>query len=58
MMLDRGRHDGRRLLARPTVEAMTAVQLLPSQKDGAELFFGDSKGWGFGFGVTVRRTDP
>ncbi len=58
MMLDRGRHDGRRLLARPTVEAMTADQLLPSQKDGAELFFGDSKGWGFGFGVTVRRTDP
>lgn len=58
MMLDKGRHGGQRLLARPTVELMTADQLLPSQKEGAELFFGETRSWGFGLAVTLRRTDP
>ncbi len=57
MMLAKGRHDRKYLLARPTVELMTTDQLLPSQKEGAELFFGDAKSWGLGLAVTVRRTD-
>ncbi|TAJ85934.1 serine hydrolase [Reyranella sp.] len=57
MMLAKGRHGRKCLLARPTVELMTTDQLLPSQKEGAELFFGDSKSWGLGLAVTVRRTD-
>lgn len=58
MMLDKGRHGAERLLARPTVEMMTTDQLLPSQKEGAELFFGDTRSWGLGLAVTLRRTDP
>lgn len=57
MMLAKGRHGRKCLLARPTVELMTTDQLLPSQKEGAELFFGDAKSWGLGLAVTVRRTD-
>ncbi|MBN9512121.1 MAG: beta-lactamase family protein [Alphaproteobacteria bacterium] len=57
MMLAKGRHDRKYLLSRPTVELMTTDQLRPSQKEGAELFFGDAKSWGLGLAVTVRRTD-
>ncbi len=57
MMLAKGRHGGKCLLSRPTVELMTTDQLLPSQKEGAELFLGDAKSWGLGLAVTVRRTD-
>lgn len=57
MMLAKGRHGRKRLLARPTVELMTTDQLLPSQKEGADLFFGTAKSWGMGLSVTVHRTD-
>ncbi len=57
LLLDQGRYAGGRLLARPTVELMTMDHLTPGQKAGAEMFFGDSRGWGFGVGVTVRRED-
>jgi CubicO group peptidase (beta-lactamase class C family) len=58
MMLDKGRHGDKRLLARPTVELMTTDQLQPSQRKGAELFFGETRSWGLGLAVTLRRTDP
>ncbi len=57
MLLAKGRHGRKRLLSRPAVELMTTDQLLPSQKEGADLFFGEAKSWGFGLSVTVRRTD-
>jgi CubicO group peptidase (beta-lactamase class C family) len=57
MMLAKGKHGRTRLLARPTVELMTSDQLLPAQKVGAGIFFGDAKSWGLGLAVTVRRTD-
>jgi len=57
MMLAKGRHGRKRVLSRPAVELMTTDQLLPSQKEGADLFFGTTKGWGMGLSVTVRRTD-
>lgn len=60
MLLDLGRCGGGRLLARPTVLAMTADQLLPAQK-AVSVFtpgFFDSVGWGYGMAVTTRRDGP
>jgi CubicO group peptidase (beta-lactamase class C family) len=57
LLLHQGRYAGGRMLSRPTVELMTMDHLTPAQKAGAEMFFGDGRGWGFGVGVTVRRED-
>jgi CubicO group peptidase (beta-lactamase class C family) len=57
MMLDKGRHDRTRILSRATVELMTSDQLTPQQREGAGLFFGDHRSWGFGMAVDTRRTD-
>ncbi len=58
MLLDKGRHRGERILSRPSVELMTSDQLTPSQRQGAELFFGENASWGLGSAVITRRTDP
>jgi CubicO group peptidase (beta-lactamase class C family) len=55
MLLHRGRHGDARILSRPSVELMTTDQLLPAERDGAEIFFGDRASWGFGVAVTTRR---
>jgi CubicO group peptidase (beta-lactamase class C family) len=57
MMLDKGRCGRERILSRPSVELMTTDHLTPDQKAGAEIFFGDNKGWGFGVAVTTRRDE-
>lgn len=61
MMLAKGRPMGtlgrKRVLSRPAVDLMTADQLQPTQKEGAEIFFGDARSWGMGLSVTVRRTE-
>jgi CubicO group peptidase (beta-lactamase class C family) len=57
MMLNFGRHGRERLLSRLSVEAMTTDQISPEQKEGMELFLGESRGWGFGLGVINRRDD-
>ena len=57
MMLDGGRAGNERILSRPSVELMTTDQLMPEQKLGSELFFGDNRGWGFGLSVFTRRDD-
>jgi len=57
MLLNRGRYPGGRILARPTVAAMTTDQLTAEQKSGNEMFFGPGGGWGFGLAVTGRRDD-
>jgi CubicO group peptidase (beta-lactamase class C family) len=56
MLLNRGRHDGGRLLSRPAVELMTTDHLTPVQKAGNEIFLG-SGGWGFGVAVDGGRDD-
>ena len=56
MMLS-GRSRGERILSRPAIELMMTDQLTPSQKQGAELFFGNSASWGLGGAVITRRTD-
>jgi CubicO group peptidase (beta-lactamase class C family) len=53
MLLSGGVHRGHRLLARPTVEAMTTNQLPPDQV--ARFDPEGLLGWGLGLGVTLRR---
>ena len=55
MMLNKGRHGGGRLLARPTVELMTTDLLTEQQKAENTIFFGGNSGWGLGFQVFGRR---
>jgi CubicO group peptidase (beta-lactamase class C family) len=56
MLLAGGVHRGRRLLSRPTVEAMTTNQLTPAQLEAAAPSPDGALGWGLGLGVHVRRT--
>jgi CubicO group peptidase (beta-lactamase class C family) len=57
MLLAGGRHDGGRLLSRPSVATMTSDQLTAEQKARSSLVPGqwDSHGWGFGVSVVTRR---
>jgi CubicO group peptidase (beta-lactamase class C family) len=57
MMLAFGRHGAERLLARPTVEAMTTDQITPEQKAASPFLpgFWESRGWGFGVSMVTRR---
>jgi CubicO group peptidase (beta-lactamase class C family) len=59
MMLNRGTHDSKRILSRPSVETMTTDHLTPEQKAVSGLVPGyfDSHGWGFGVSVVTRRED-
>lgn len=60
MMLNKGvarRSVAERILSRPSVELMTMDHLTPEQKEGAEIFFEDHSGWGFGVAVDTRRDD-
>jgi len=57
MMLCKGRLDGTEILSRSSIELMTADQLQPSQRQGAEPFMGEHGSWGLGFGVGIRRTE-
>lgn len=57
MLLGLGRHDGGRLLARPTVELMMTDQITPEQKALSPFFpgFWEGRGWGFGGAMVSRR---
>jgi CubicO group peptidase (beta-lactamase class C family) len=57
MMLNKGRHGREQILSRASVELMTSDQLTPQQREGAELFFGDSCSWGLGVAVDIKRDD-
>lgn len=56
MLLGTGTRGNQRILARPTVEAMTTDQLTPAQRTGAEVFFQDNSSWGLGMAVSTKRT--
>jgi CubicO group peptidase (beta-lactamase class C family) len=60
MLLGGGKHGGRRILSRPSVETMTTDQLTPSQKAVSGFWPGyfDNRGWGFGVMVITRRDQP
>jgi CubicO group peptidase (beta-lactamase class C family) len=59
MMVRYGKHQGGRILSRPSVELMTADQLAPGQKANSGAFAGyfDNHGWGLGMSVSTRRDD-
>jgi CubicO group peptidase (beta-lactamase class C family) len=57
MLLAKGRHGDERILAPTTVELMTADQLTPEQRIGAELFFGGYRSWGLGMAVDTRANE-
>jgi CubicO group peptidase (beta-lactamase class C family) len=56
MLLNKGRHGGKRIVSRPSVELMTTDQLTAEQKAENGVFFGGDSGWGFGVNVRTRRT--
>jgi CubicO group peptidase (beta-lactamase class C family) len=61
MMLSQGRCGSQRILARPTVQAMTSDQLSPEQKALSVGFFPgfwDTRGWGLGLSVNTRCDGP
>jgi CubicO group peptidase (beta-lactamase class C family) len=62
MMLGKGLYRHARILSAASVELMTMDHLSDTQKQGMEMFFGDShggfkSGWGFGVGVDSKRVD-
>jgi CubicO group peptidase (beta-lactamase class C family) len=59
MMLNGGRYGSKRILARPTVELMTADQITPAQKATSPFSpgFWEQRGWGFGVSMIARRDD-
>lgn len=56
MVLEKGRHGGTRILARPSVELMTSDQLTAGQKAASRGVF-DHVGYGFGGSVVTGRHD-
>jgi CubicO group peptidase (beta-lactamase class C family) len=58
MLRGGGAFQGKRILSRPSMEAMTADQLTPEQKVVSSLDPTGAVSWGFGVGVQVRRTGP
>jgi CubicO group peptidase (beta-lactamase class C family) len=58
MLLNKGAWGHERILSEASVESMTQDQLLPQQKTGAELFFGNHSSWGFGMGVNIHQSKP
>jgi CubicO group peptidase (beta-lactamase class C family) len=58
MLLAGGSHRGRRLLSRPSVEAMITNHLTPDQIAVSGPDPSGALGWGFGVGVQIARTGP
>jgi CubicO group peptidase (beta-lactamase class C family) len=57
MMLNKGHYGRERILSRSSVELMTIDHLMPGQKAGNGIFFGDNSGWGFSVSVITKRDD-
>lgn len=55
MLLDKGKHRGRRVLSERSVDAMTKDQLTAAQKEsGLVPGYFDTRGWGFGMSVLTK----
>jgi len=57
MLLHNGKHGNARILARPSVETMTANHLAPEQRAYAGWFLEANRGWGLGVSVITSRDD-
>lgn len=57
MMMNRGIHNGRRILSRPSVELMTMDHITVAQKALSPFFedYWENHGWGLGLGVITGR---
>ena len=55
MMLNKGVHDGRRILSRPSIELMTMDHLTADQRAANGGILGAGQGWGFGMTVATER---
>lgn len=60
MLLDQGRTNSGRILARPSVQLMTQDHITVQQKAGYPFFpgFWDNTGWGFGMATVTGRDSP
>jgi CubicO group peptidase (beta-lactamase class C family) len=58
MLLNQGMRGRERILSKASVASMTTDQLVPAQKLGAEIFFGNHSSWGFGMSVNIHRDKP
>jgi CubicO group peptidase (beta-lactamase class C family) len=58
MMLNKSVWGQTRLLSQASIELMTSDQLVPSQRIGADVFFGGHSSWGFGMAVNIERDKP
>ena len=57
MLLNRGTHEGTRLLSRPAVALMTSDQLTAEQRATAGFILGEKRGWGFGVTVVTEQDE-
>jgi CubicO group peptidase (beta-lactamase class C family) len=57
LLLQRGRVNGRRLLAEASITAMTTNQLSAAQSDSGAAILGSGRGWGFGMSVVLTKSD-
>lgn len=53
LMARRGELNGRQLVSRAAIEAMTTNYLTPQQQAGGALILGPDRGWGYGVGVAT-----
>ena len=57
MLLNKGTYGSERILSRLSVEAMTTDQLTAGQREGAGIFLGENRSWGFGVSMITKRDD-
>jgi CubicO group peptidase (beta-lactamase class C family) len=57
LLADGATPDGRQLLSKEAVHAMTTDQTTPAQRELSQLFL-DGQGWGFGGSVDIAAIDP
>jgi CubicO group peptidase (beta-lactamase class C family) len=53
LLLNRGEHNGRRLLSAQAVQLMTSDHLTPAQRADGVMVLQEGHGWGFGMSVVV-----
>lgn len=58
MLLNCGKLGRDRILARPTVETMITDQLTAEQRAANAMFFGESRSWGMGVSMVIKRDAP
>jgi len=58
MLLNRGVHDGTRILSASSVDLMTTDHLEPSQRAFASPFLGDTEGWGYCMAAPASGASP